>query len=145
MKLSTRSRYGIRLMLELSKNYGKGTIFLKDIAKNQEISEKYLSQLIIPLRGAGLVQSTRGAHGGYSLGKPAAEISLYEIVKALDGPISVVECVTNPKVCSRYDICPTQKIWKGLNDSMIRYLTEISLDSLLSSCSDIDSDNFYSI
>ncbi|HNX59990.1 MAG TPA: Rrf2 family transcriptional regulator [Spirochaetota bacterium] len=145
MKLSTRSRYGIRLMLELSKNYGKGTIFLKDIARNQEISEKYLSQLIIPLRGAGLVQSTRGAHGGYSLGKPAAEISLYEIVKALDGPISVVECVTNPKVCSRYDICPTQKIWKGLNDSMIRYLTEISLESLLSSCSDVDSDNFYSI
>lgn len=145
MKLSTRSRYGIRLMLELSKNYGKGTIFLKDIARNQEISEKYLSQLIIPLRGAGLVQSTRGAHGGYSLGKPAAEISLYEIVKALDGPISVVECVTNPKVCSRFDICPTQKIWKGLNDSMIRYLTEISLESLLSSCPDIDSDNFYSI
>ncbi len=145
MKLSTRSRYGIRLMLELSKNYGKGTIFLKDIAKNQEISEKYLSQLIIPLRGAGLVQSTRGAHGGYSLGKPASDISLYEIVKALDGPISVVECVTNPKVCSRFDICPTQKIWKGLNDSMIRYLTEISLESLLSSCTDIDSDNFYSI
>jgi Rrf2 family protein len=132
-------------MLELSKNYGKGTIFLKDIAKNQEISEKYLSQLIIPLRGAGLVQSTRGAHGGYALAKPAEEINLYEIVKALDGPISVVECVTNPKVCSRYDLCPTQKIWKGLNDSMIKYLTEITLESLQSSCSDKDAGNLYSI
>jgi len=145
MKLSTRSRYGIRLMLELSKNYGKGTIFLKDIAKNQEISEKYLSQLIIPLRGAGLVQSTRGAHGGYALAKSAEEINLYEIVKALDGPISVVECVTNPKVCSRFDLCPTQKIWKGLNDSMIKYLTEITLESLKSSCSDKDAGNLYSI
>ena len=80
MKITTRSRYGVRLMLELAGNYGKGQVLLKDIARNEGISEKYLSLIIIPLRTAGLVQSTRGAHGGYSLAKPPGEITLKDIV-----------------------------------------------------------------
>jgi Rrf2 family protein len=121
-------------MLELAKNYGKGNVFLKDVAKNQEISEKYLSQLVIPLRGAGLIQSARGAHGGYSLAHVASEIDLYQIVKAVEGPIAVVECVVNPKICSRFDECPTRQVWSGLNNSIITYLGSITLESLLASC-----------
>jgi Rrf2 family protein len=122
-------------MLELAGSYGSGNVFLKDVAKNQEISEKYLSQLVIPLRGAGLILSARGAHGGYSLAKPASGINLYQIVKALEGPVSIVECVNNPKVCHRFDECPTKKVWKGLNDSIIGYLEKITLESLHASCS----------
>ena len=69
MKLSTRARYGVRLMLALAKNYGQGSVFLREVAKSEEISEKYLSQIIIPLRGTGLVSSSRGVHGGYTLSK----------------------------------------------------------------------------
>lgn len=121
-------------MLELAKYYGKGNTFLKDVAKNQEISEKYLSQLIIPLRGAGLVSSARGAHGGYSLAKNAAEIDLYQIVKAVEGPLFVVECVNDKKICSRNEECPTRCVWIGLNNVIIDYLSSITLESLLVSC-----------
>lgn len=132
-------------MLELAKSYGKGNVFLKDVAKNQEISEKYLSQLVIPLRGANLIQSARGAHGGYALARESAEINLYQIVNALEGPMSVVECVSNPKVCSRYDECPTQQVWSGLNNSIIKFLENITLDSLLASCSGDGNGILYSI
>ena len=76
MKLSTRARYGVRMMLVLARNYGEGTIYLKEIAKSEEISEKYLSQIIIPLKWVGLVKSIRGAHGGYALAKSPSNITL---------------------------------------------------------------------
>ncbi len=80
MKLSTRARYGTRLMLKLALRYGKGPVFLKDIARAEEISEKYLSQIIIPLKGAGLVRAFRGAHGGYTLARAPDRIKLKDIV-----------------------------------------------------------------
>ena len=85
MRTSTRSRYGVRLMLELALSHGKGPIFLKDIARRQEISDKYLSQIIIPLKSAGLVSSHRGAHGGYVLQREPARITIREIVEVLEG------------------------------------------------------------
>ncbi len=76
MRLSTRARYGTRLVLELTLNFDRGTIFLKDITKKEEISEKYLSHLVIPLRASGLISSSRGAHGGYKLAKSPSQITL---------------------------------------------------------------------
>ncbi|MFA5284396.1 MAG: Rrf2 family transcriptional regulator, partial [Smithellaceae bacterium] len=96
MKLSTRTRYGVRLMTVLAQNYGKGPVFLKDIAKGENISEKYLSLIIIPLRGVGLINSVRGAHGGYNLSKEPSQITLKEIVDVLEGDCSLVDCVKNP-------------------------------------------------
>lgn len=135
MKLSTRSRYGVRLMLELALNYEKGLTFLKDAAKNQEISEKYLSQLIIPLRTGGLVVSSRGAHGGYSLAREPKDITLAEIVDILEGEMAVVNCIKDAYPCDRIAACPTRDIWAELNRIVTVYLTSITLDTLVQNSS----------
>ena len=131
MKLSTRSRYGIRLLYELALNYGKGYIFLKDISQRQEISEKYLGQLIIPLRTAGFVNSSRGAHGGYSLARDPEKINLYDVVNVLEGSMCIVDCVKEPSVCSRTEICPTRGIWEQFDLSIRNFLEKITLQTLV--------------
>ena len=132
MKLSTRARYGTRLMLELAMNFKKGTVFLKDIAEKEAISEKYLSHLVIPLRASGLITSLRGAHGGYMLSKSPSQINLKEIVQTLEGGTSLVECVENPCICSRFSKCATRNIWKKLDEKVSGLLCSITLDDLLS-------------
>ena len=131
MKLSTRSRYGVRMMADLAENFGKKPVFLKDIAKREEISEKYLSIIIIPLRGAGLIQSTRGAHGGYTLAKRPEEISVQDIFDALEGKICLVDCVENPKECPRVGICPTRDIWSVLGEKIRETLNSVTLADLV--------------
>lgn len=131
MRLSTRSRYGTRLMLKLALNYNKGPIFLKDIAQGEEISEKYLSQLVIPLRANGLIYSTRGPHGGYQLRKPPSKITIKDIVQSLEGNISPVECVKNPSICSRADDCSVRDIWENLYEKIYETLDSVSLEDLL--------------
>ncbi|MDI9526983.1 MAG: Rrf2 family transcriptional regulator [Pseudomonadota bacterium] len=131
MKITTRSRYGVRLMLELARNFEKGQVLLKDIARNEEISEKYLSLIIIPLRTAGLVQSTRGAHGGYSLTRPPEEITLKDIVQVLEGGISLVDCVENSSSCSRSQTCVSRDVWSIVSERISQTLESISLGDLL--------------
>lgn len=118
MRLSTRSRYGTRLMLRLALNYHKGPVFLKDITRKEEISEKYLSHLVIPLRASGLIYSLRGAHGGYKLAKSPSQIIVKDIVYALEGNLSPVECTKNPTVCSRFSNCVTRNIWEILDEKI---------------------------
>lgn len=130
MKLSTRTRYGVRLMTALAQNYGKGTVFLKDIAKGENISEKYLSLIIIPLRGVGLINSVRGAHGGYNLAKEPSQITLKEIVDVLEGDCSLVDCVKNPSSCSRVPICASHDIWEMVGNTISKALSSITLDML---------------
>jgi len=129
MKLSTRARYGVRLMLSLSLNYGKGPIFLKDIAKREEISEKYLSLIIIPLRGAGLVNSNRGAYGGYTLAREPSKITLKEIVDVLEGDC-LVNCIKDSSACSRIPTCAARDIWVLLGGKISETLNSITLKKL---------------
>jgi Rrf2 family transcriptional regulator, cysteine metabolism repressor len=131
MKLSTRTRYGVRLMVALANNYGKDPVFLKDIAKGENISEKYLSLIIIPLRGVGLVNSIRGAHGGYNLAKEPSRITLKEIVDVLEGDCSLVDCVKNPSSCSRVPICASHDIWTIIGDKISETLNSITLEKLV--------------
>jgi len=131
MRLSTRARYGTRLMLELALNFSKGTIFLKDIAEKEEISEKYLSHLVIPLKASGLISSSRGAHGGYMLAKSPSKINLKEIVQTLEGGISCVECVKNPSICPRFSKCATRGIWEKLDEKISDELSSITLTKLM--------------
>ena len=131
MKLSTRTRYGVRLMVALAVNYGKGPVFLKDIAKGENISEKYLSLIIIPLRGVNLVNSVRGAHGGYNLSKEPSQITLKEIVDVLEGDCSLVDCVKNPSSCSRVPICASHDIWASIGEKISETLSSITLDKLV--------------
>jgi Rrf2 family protein len=131
MKLSTRSRYAVRMMADLADNFGKNPVFLKDVAKREDISEKYLSIIVIPLRSAGLIQSTRGAHGGYVLAMPPQEITVQDIFDALEGKIALVDCVKNPEACLRACTCPTRDVWSALGDKMREALAAITLADLV--------------
>lgn len=131
MRLSTKGRYGTRLMLELALNYGNGPLLLKDIGKRQEISEGYLEHLVSPLKAAGLVKSSRGAHGGYMLTKDPSEITLKEVVQVMEGSLSLVECVDNPDICHRISFCVTRDVWKELRDRIIDTLESLTLRDLV--------------
>ncbi|MCX5852469.1 MAG: Rrf2 family transcriptional regulator [Deltaproteobacteria bacterium] len=131
MKLTTRSRYGVRIMVALADSNGMGPVFLKDIAKQEDLSEKYLSLIVIPLRRAGLIQSTRGAYGGYILARDAKDITVGEIVDVLEGGTCVSDCVENPSKCSRASTCAVRDIWSDLGDSIKSTLDRITLASLV--------------
>lgn len=131
MKLSTRSRYGVRMMTDLADHYGSHPVFLKDIAKREEISEKYLSLIVIPLKSAGLIQSIRGARGGYRLtGKPT-EITVLDVLSAIEGEICLVDCVKDAKRCSRVSTCPTRDIWGMLGQKIDETLRSVTLADLV--------------
>jgi Rrf2 family protein len=131
MKLPTRIRYGVRLMLALAERWPQGPVFLKDIAREEGISEKYLSLIIIPLRTKGLVTSTRGAHGGYTLARSPEEISVEEVVEAIDGKPTLVDCVANNGVCPRADRCATRDVWSILGDRITETLNAVDLAQLV--------------
>ena len=131
MKLSTRSRYGTRLMVDLAQHYDEGPIQIRDIAKRQDISAKYLEQLIIPLKKTNHVKSIRGPKGGHMLARSPQEITVGEIVKVLEGDISLVHCVENPDSCKRIDICPTRDIWKTATEAMFNELNAVTLSELI--------------
>ncbi len=131
MKISTRGRYSTRLLLQLALNYGKGPTLLKDISKIQDISQKYLNQLIMPLKVAGLVSSTRGAHGGYLLGRPPEDIKVSEIITAMEGSINLVECINNPGICKRYEHCVAREIWEEVSKKCQAVLDSYTLKDLV--------------
>jgi Rrf2 family protein len=131
MKLSTRGRYGVRLMQDLALHYGEGPILLRDIAQRQEISEKYLWQIINPLKTAGLVNSLRGAHGGYILGKAPEAISVKEILQVLEGSLCLVECVDNPSLCERSPSCISRDIWEEASKNMQQTLEDTTLAAMV--------------
>jgi Rrf2 family protein len=119
------------LELALKSNSNKGSAYLKDIAREEDISEKYLSLIIIPLKAAGLVNSTRGAHGGYTLAKPPSEITLKEIVDILEGGTCLVDCVKDPSACPRSDICASRDLWTILSDGISKTLGSFTLEDLV--------------
>ena len=131
MRLSTKGRYGVRAMLDLALHYGEGSVLLKDIARRQQISERYLEHLLVALKVAGLVNSIRGARGGFTLAKPPSQIRVSEIVQIVEGSIGPVECVDDPKVCSRADHCVTRDIWAEMKKAMIEVLESTSLQDLV--------------
>ena len=131
MKLSTRGRYGVRLMLDLALHEGEGPILLREIARRQEISEKYLWQLINPLKAAGLINSLRGAHGGYILAKKAGEINLKQILSVLEGPLCLVDCVDNPSGCDRSLACITRDVWSEASKGILSVLESMTLAKMV--------------
>jgi len=131
MKLSTRGRYGTRALLELALHQGEEPVLLKDIAQRQQISLPYLEHLITPLIAGGMVRSTRGARGGVSLAKPPEEIKLSEVIQLLEGSIAPVDCVNDPAVCSRSELCVTRDIWSELKKAMNGVLESTTLQDLV--------------
>ena len=131
MKLSTRGRYGTRALLELALHQGEGPVLLKDISQRQQIPLQYLEHLITPLIVAGMVLSTRGPRGGVSLAKPPEEIRLSEVIQLLEGSIAPVECINNPGICSRSELCVTRDIWGEMKKAMNGVLESTTLQDLV--------------
>lgn len=118
MKLSTRGRYGTRLMLELALQYGKGPLSIAGISKNQKIPIKYLEQLIIPLKKAKLITSVRGPKGGHMLARAPQEINLWEILIHLESKFSFVDCLSDETCCDSIPTCAIRPVWGKAFDSM---------------------------
>ena len=131
MKLSTRGRYATRALLDLARHQKAGPIPLKDIARRQEISLHYLEHLVTPLIMAGILRSSRGPAGGVQLVKPPHEIKLSEIIRLVEGSIVPVECVVNPEVCSRSELCVTRELWAELERAMSAVLESTTLQDLV--------------
>lgn len=142
MKISTRGRYALRLMIDLAIHQDEGNISLKDISKRQDISIKYLEQIVKPLTKHKLIKSTRGSHGGYSLTKKPSEYTAKDILTVLEGPIACVTCLEDPvNKCPRFKSCPTISFYEGLNKLINDYLETYTLEDLIKSndlASDID-------
>ena len=131
MKLSTRGRYGTRMMVDLAKHYDQGPVQIGDVARREGISVKYLEQLIIPLKKAGLLESVRGPKGGHMLARPPEEISVGEIIRVLEGGVSLTDCIENPDVCEKTNRCLTRMVWEEATQAMYEHLDASSLAKLI--------------
>nr|WP_297174127.1 RrF2 family transcriptional regulator [uncultured Agathobaculum sp.] len=133
MKISTKGRYALRLMIDLAQHDAAGYIPLRDISRRQEISAKYLEQIVVQLSRAGLVTSTRGAQGGYQLSRHPSEYTVGEILRITEGSLAPVACMEHdPIECSRAEGCITLGLWRGLYDVINQYLDGITLEDLVS-------------
>ena len=131
MKLSTRSRYGTRLVLDMANHYQQGPIRLSEIGRRQNISIKYLEHLIRPLKQAAYVKSVRGPKGGYYLVKPPDKITVGDIVSALEGGFELTKCSADPDTCDRSDDCATRIVWYEATRAMVQRLSEITISDLM--------------
>ena len=133
MKISTKGRYALRLMLDLASNDSGTPIRLKDVAKRQGISEKYLEQIISILNKAGFVRSVRGLQGGYSLSRTPADYTVGMILRLTEGSLCPVDCAAEENgSCDREDTCVTRMLWKKLDDAISSVVDHVSLEELLS-------------
>ena len=131
MKISTKGRYALRMMIHIAEKDEGSITTLREISEAQAISVKYLEQLVSSLTNAGLLQGHRGAHGGYSLKRPASQITAGDIIRASEGSTAPVACLEDGfGVCPRQDVCETLGFWKGLDDVIDGYLDSVSLQSL---------------
>ena len=133
MKLSTKGRYGLRALIDLALYSENEAASIASISARQQISESYLEQLIAKLRKAGLVVSVRGAGGGYRLAKPASEITVGDILRALEGSLDAVHCpgLEEEGSCEGSEFCVTKYVWQRINESINRTVDEIRLDQLI--------------
>ncbi len=143
MKLSTKGRYGLRAMLDLGLNADEHAVSIKSISERQGISENYLEQIIATLKKSGYVKSTRGPKGGYSLKMGPEEISVGDILRALEGDLNPVDCVevNDNLTCQESDLCVTKFVWRKISDSINQVVDNISLIDLMEEQYRIDDAN----
>lgn len=131
MKISTRGRYGLRILLDLVLFDSEKPRLIRDIAQSQKISEKYISRLIIDLRRAGMVRSIRGAKGGFKISKNPEEITLLDVIEVMEGPLSVVSCVATPEKCEKSNLCCARDIWTTINADVRDCLRKFTLQDVV--------------
>lgn len=131
MKLSTRTRYGIRAILELAENYGNGPLQLRIIARHQDVSVKYLEQLMALLKTGGIVRSVRGSKGGYILARSPEQIKVSDCFNCLEGPVITTECVEDESYCARTSDCVARQIWAEVHRAILGVLQSMTLQNLV--------------
>ncbi|MDO5463227.1 MAG: Rrf2 family transcriptional regulator [bacterium] len=132
MRISTKGRYALRIMIDLSHQPSESPVSLRSVAERQEITLKYMESIMIHLLRAGLVISMRGKSGGYLLARKPEEYNVYEILKAAEGDLSTVHCLSTPtNFCPIHDVCTTLPLWTGLQNVIKNYLESYSLADLL--------------
>ena len=133
MKVSSKGRYALRMMIDLARNYNGEWIALKDVSERQGISVKYLEQIVTNLTKTGMLLSSRGPSGGYMLARPAEKYTAGEILRVIEGNLAPVACLENDAVaCTRRCECPTIKFWEGLNKTISDYVDSVTLADLAS-------------
>jgi Rrf2 family protein len=137
LKFSTKTRYGLRTMIELAKDESGEGVFQKDISKNQDISIKYLDQIIQSLKVAGLIINVKGKKSGYTLTRKPSEITVYDVHRAFENDVCVIDCMAINYSCPRQDKCNAQHFWKGLNNTIIEYLKGTTIEMLLTGVTEI--------
>ena len=143
MKISTKGRYALRMLLDLAEHRGEGYIALKDIAKRQDISKKYLEQIIPILNRTDFLKTNRGYQGGYILAKDPTQYTVGDILRLTEGSLAPVACVEqNPIDCARSADCPTRPVWQGLYRVINEYLDGITLQDILDSYLERGADNY---
>lgn len=130
MKITAKSRYALRILLDLAVHAGPDPRPIKEIAASQGISEKFISRIAVPLRRAGLLATERGVKGGLRLARFPAKITLFDIVTATDGPLALVHCLARPGACKRQGRCAAEKAWSGVNEALAGSLRRVKLSDV---------------
>ena len=131
MKVSTKTRYGLRFMVDVAQNAGEGCVAMKDVAERQGISKKYLEQVVAPLADAGLLQVKRGSRGGFQLARPAEAITLADIVLASEDGLRLIDCLECAGTCEREPDCVARNVWEGMQQAMREYLESRTLADIV--------------
>lgn len=146
MKISTKGRYALRMLVDLAEHKDEGYVALKDIAKRQDISKKYLEQIVSVLNKPGILNTNRGYQGGYRLAKPASSYTVGDILRITEGGLAPITCLEQEKnLCERSSRCPTLFVWEGLYKEIEKYLDSITLQDILNHKKDIDGNFDYII
>ncbi len=130
MKISTRGRYGLRILLDLALHDNGSPRMIRDIAGSQRISEKYISRLIIDLRRAGMVKSIRGSRGGYRIARYPKNLTVLDVIEVMEGPVSIIDCVTTES-CDRQRGCAVRSIWCDMNNQIRSALAAVTLQDVI--------------
>lgn len=131
MKLSARSRYAARLLLDLAQSPDETPVRAATLSGNTSISVQFIEQILRPLRQAGIIRSVRGAQGGHVMLKDPAEVTLGDVVRVMEGRISITQCCDDPETCGRADDCPTRQAWKHVSEVLERELDAITLADMM--------------
>lgn len=143
MKISTKGRYALRMLTDLAAHQEDSFVSLKDVAERQNISKKYLEQIVPMLSSSGLVRTTRGNRGGYMLAKSAREITVGDVLRAAEGTLAPVSCLEHlPNDCQRADSCSTLFVWEGLYKAVTDYLDSITLQDIADRCAPGDGNDY---
>ena len=134
MKISTKGRYGLRTLADIALHQSDGPVTLNDVSSRQDISAKYLWQILNLLKNAGLVRGTRGPKGGYVLVRDPSEITMLDVIQALEGPVALVDCVDDPRTCRRAERCVVLDVWSEISRAVADALRSITLAEVLRRC-----------